>query len=148
MLTKRQITEIAEGPISVEAAEKFFPTKKTAEQFLVDFNCARKVAINAEARGHGCCDTEFDIMFWNGQLFLDDLDLYELGIATNPKDFNPLIAHSSFNYPKMDATFHFYNVHIPTRMLCGKRSDNRQLFLVSYDWKNYCNISGWWLTEK
>ena len=139
MPTKEQTRFISRQPFSLDTLVAFCGTKKLATRLAIDLGDALNEADRAENRGDSG-DSAFELMFWDGTLFIDSDEQYDLGI--NPESlvdfcFDRQGMQQDAYDEKLDATFY----------LC--RIKGRKFIAVRYEYKSddYA-VSAWWLTKK
>ena len=131
-ITKKQNVSLNRQPSSMESLEKFCGTKTLAKSLAISLGNALMDSDNARKRGDSD-DTEFELMFWYGNLFLDDDDLYDAGINdAYLTDYSDAYTYDE----RLDATFY----------LCFYRG--RKFIAVRYEFKDDYAVSAWWLEGK
>lgn len=131
-LTKDLRAAIAAGPFAGLDLVPFFGTKKAAERFLADFTEARDYAVKLEKSGSRAVDCTFPEQFWDGTLFLDSDDAYEIGLRRDTQDDFPVKV--SVYDEALDADIRLIRYGV------------RRMIVVDWCWKDdeYA-IDAWWL---
>ena len=131
--TREQQKQISRQPFPAERLIEFCETKQLAKRLACDMGDALLEADRATSRGESD-DTAFELMFWDGTLFLDTDEMFDLGIdADSLIDFGSVSAYDE----KLDATF----------WLCSTR--RRKFVAVRYEYKeDEYAVSAWWLSSK
>jgi hypothetical protein len=132
-LTKELRKAIESGPFAGKDLLPFFGTKKAAERFLADFTQARDEAVRDEKYGRRAADCTFPEQFWDGRLFLDSDEMYDIHLDRAGLDgFRCLLTVSD---EALDADLYVL------------RHGRRLLFVVDWSWKeDEYALDAWWLT--
>lgn len=130
--TKEQSRHIARQPFDMDKLVAFCGTNKFAKQLAVDMGDALEESDRARRNGDSD-DTRFELMFWNGILFISDDTLFDMGIAADTVvDYSEADAYDD----QLDATFSLCNY------------GRRKFIVVRYEFKEDKHaLSAWWLTR-
>ena len=139
--TKAETKAIARQPFDHDRAIEFCGSKKLAKRLLVNLGEALLEADKAIARGESE-DTEFELMFWDGTLGLDEDDLYlyfsdrHYSEPVNEiEDYAEAVSYCDI----LDATI----------ALCQDRRTGRKFIALRYEFKDRCyQHTGWWLQRE
>lgn len=139
--TREQSAQIARQPFESSALVEFFGTKKAAKYFACNLGEALQEADKSISRGESE-DTAFEMMFWDGRLFLGSDEMYDSfwsidGIGFNG-DYDPGVIAESMAYDEnLDATIYLGRTNYDR---------DRRWAIIRYEWKeNEYAWSGWWL---
>ena len=146
MTTKEQTRFISRQPFSLDTLIGFCGTKKLATRLAIDLGDALRRADAARNWGYSD-DTVFELSFWDGTLFIDSDEQYDLGI--NPESlvdfcFDRQGMQQDAYDEKLDATFYLCSHGQKTMDDVGRR-----FIAVRYEYKedSYA-VSAWWLTKE
>tara|TARA_Y100000034_G_C6651353_1_gene285115 strand:- start:169 stop:600 length:432 start_codon:yes stop_codon:yes gene_type:complete len=137
MPTKEQTRHIDRQPFQLDTLVEFCGTKKLAQRLAVDLGDALNEADRARNRGDSD-DTAFELMFWDGTLFLDSDDQYDTLLIhlVAPTTVCSDVGYRSAYDEALDATFYLGNY------------GRHRFIAVRYEFKeDEYAVSAWWLTR-
>lgn len=133
MPTKQQTEYINRQPLAMQALIEFCGTKKLATALACELGDSLTEADRAISRCESA-DTQFENWFWDGRLFIDSDDAYELGIDVDTLEDHAASGHFAYD-ETLDATF----------ILCKYKG--RKIVAMRYEYKEApFALSAWFLS--